>query len=484
MIITSFIKLIRNRWNGESGWREILHIAFPLILSTSSWSVLQFVDRMFLAWYSPEAIAAAMPSGILNYTISCLFIGTATYVSTFVAQYHGAGQDERIGAVVRQGALISLMGGIVLLALIPFAGPFFDWVGHEPAVRAYEKTFFRILCLGGFPAILTVALSGFFSGRGNTVPVMWVNIFATVLNLTLDYLLIFGNFGFPRWGVAGAAIATVISMVCSCAVFLIIMAKPEYIRRYRLLKGGLVDLPLLGRILRFGFPNGVQFFLDVAGFSVFLLLVGRLGTSALAATNIAFNINTLAFMPMIGLGIAVSILVGQRLGRNDPPSAERAVWSGFQLTFLYMGTVALLYVVIPNLFLAPFFRGAGTPEDISIRDTAVVLLRFVALYSLFDTMNIIFSSALKGAGDTRFIMYLLMILSLGVLIIPSWIALIVLHAGVYVGWCIASAYVCLLGIAFLLRFLAGKWKSMRVIETPPSATAPLEPQKPCAGFEG
>jgi MATE family multidrug resistance protein len=438
---------------------------------------------MFLAWYSPEAIAGAMPAGVLNYTIMSLFIGTATYVSTFVAQYYGAGEEKRIGAAVRQGALISLMGGIVLLALIPPAGAMFDLIGHDPAVRAYEKVYFRILCFGGVPAIAAAAFSGFFSGRGSTLPVMWVNILATAVNLGLDYLLIFGNFGFPRWGVAGAAIATVASAVFSCSAFLILMLTPGNVRRFAFFRGGFIDLSLLGRMLRFGLPNGVQFFLDVAGFSIFILLVGRLGATELAATAIAFNINTLAFMPMIGLGIAVSILVGQRLGRNDSRSAERAVWSGFQLTFLYMGTVAFLYVAVPDLFLAPFFKGSGFPAGAGIHDTAVVLLRFVALYSLFDTMNIIFASAIKGAGDTRFVMYMILSFSVVVLAVPCWIALTVFHADVYILWGITTAYVCLLGVAFLLRFLGGKWKAMRVIETAPHGLASVHAETPGGEFD-
>ncbi len=392
------IRYAVNRWRAPGGYREVLVVAFPLIMSAGSWSLQHFVDRMFLTWYSPEAIAAAMPAGILNFMVMSLFIGTASYVNTFVAQYYGAKQEHRVGPVMWQGIYLAILGGLVMLPLIPLAGPFFRIVGHPEEVQRYEIVYFRILCFGGFTAIGSAALSGFFSGRGDTFPVMWINILGTAVNLMFDYLLIFGNFGFPRWGVPGAALSTLIGSAVTFTAFFLLATRRKYERRFRTLSARGLDLTLLRRILRFGLPNGVQFFMDIAGFAVFLLLIGRLGTVELAATNIAFNINSLAFMPMIGIGIAVSILVGQSLGRNEVERAERTTWSGFHLTFLYMGTIALLYFVVPNLFLDPFAAGADDVAFAPIRALSVTLLRFVAFYSLFDTMNIVFAASIKGAG--------------------------------------------------------------------------------------
>ena len=264
-------------------------------------------------------------------------------------------------------------------------------------------------------------------------------------------------------GIGGAAIATVISGgqlpgVRRPAV------PPGYQRRYRTLSGWRLDRELFGRLMRFGLPSGVQFFIDVVGFTVFLLLVGRLGTVSLAATNIAFNINTLAFMPMIGFGIAVSTLVGQYLGGGKPELAERVTWSGFHLTFAYMALIAALYVLVPWIFILPFASGANASEFREIAEVTVILLRFVAIYSLFDTCNIIFASALKGAGDTRFVMVMIVVMSLTVLVLPTYAVVSLGGMGIFVCWGIATVYVCLLGIAFYARFRGGKWKSMTVIE--------------------
>jgi multidrug resistance protein, MATE family len=347
---------------------------------------------MFLAWYSPEAIAAAMPAGILNYAVMSFFIGTAGYVSTFVAQYHGAGMGQRIGPALWQGIYFSLLGGIFLLGLIPLAGPGFDLVGHDAAVRRNEIVYFQYLCLGGFPVIASSTLSGFFTGLGRPWPVMWANVLATMLNLVGDYVLIFGRWGFPEMGMKGAAIATVASGAFSLVFYAAMMARPAYETDYSTLSGWRIDRGLFLRLVKFGVPSGVQFFLDMAGFTAFVLIVGRLGTVSLAATNIAFNINTLAFMPMIGFGIAVSVLVGRYIGRGRPDLATRSTYSGFCMTLLYMTTVAALYVLVPGVFTAPFAAGSEAALFPEIRRLTEVLLRFVALYSIFDTMNIIFAS--------------------------------------------------------------------------------------------
>ncbi len=457
--VTAFIK---ERWGEKGGYREILILAFPLILSTSAWTIQQFVDRMFLSWYSAETIAASMPAGLLNFTIVSIFMGIASFVNTFVSQYYGSGQFEKIGRIVWQGFYVGLIGGLVNLLLIPLAMPFFNLVGHAELIRNYEITYFRILCLGAAPAISSSAFACFFSGRGRPWPVMWLSLFQTLVNLLLDYCMIFGRWGFPEMGIAGAGWATVISAFLVLAVYLIILRKKSFDVVFGTVRNRGFDLQLFKRLLHFGLPNGMQFFVDVVGFSFFILFVGRLGTIQLAATNIAFNINTLAFMPMIGMGIAVSILVGQNLGRDDITMAERSVYSGFHLTFIYMALIAFFYVTVPDMFIRPFTPRIHPGNFEEIHAIAVILLRFIAFYSLFDTMNVIFLSALRGAGDTRYLIKIMITVSALVLVIPSYVVIVILNRNIYSAWFIATAYVTVLGFAFLFRFLHGGWKRIRV----------------------
>ncbi len=442
----------------------MLAVAIPLMLSTAAWSVQHFVDRMFLTWYSPEAIAAAMPAGLLNFSMVSIIMGTAGYVTTFVAQYQGADRLDRIGPALWQGVYISIFGGVLMLGAIPLAVPFFDLVGHSLAVRQNEVTYFQVLCIGGGAYAASYALSGFYSGRGRTWPVLWVNAATTAVNLVLDYALIFGRWGFPEMGIRGAGIATVVAGVFSLLMFGVLLSLRENNRIFHTLRGWRLDKDLFIRLLRFGFPAGVQFFLEISGFTAFVLLVGRLGIASLAATNIAFNINTLAFMPMIGCGIAVSVLVGQYLGANQPERAQCAVYSGFHLTLIYMVTIAAAYVLVPDIFVAPFALRAQPGEFSEIYGYSIILLRFVAVYSIFDTMNIVFCSAVKGAGDTRYVMRVTVILSLFVFILPVYLSVVVFKFGLMIAWVFATAYISLLGLVFYLRFLGGKWKTMRVIE--------------------
>jgi MATE family multidrug resistance protein len=338
--------------------------------------------------------------------------------------------------------------------------------------------YFRVICLGGGFYIASYALSGFFSGRGKTWPVMWVNVLTTAVNLILDYALIFGHWGFPELGIKGAGIATVVAGAFSFLLFLAILAGGNTNRTYHTLKGWRFDKALFMRLLRFGFPSGVQFFLEMTGFTGFVLVVGRLGTASLAATNIAFNINTLAFMPMIGFGIAISVLVGQYLGADKPGLAQSAVYSGFHMTLAYMICIGAAYVLVPDIFVAPFAHQADPQSFSEIYRYAVILLRFVAVYSIFDAMNIIFCSAIKGAGDTRYVMFVTVALSIFVLIIPVYLVIEVFEAGLMLAWVLATVYVSLLGVVFYLRFLGGKWKTMRVIEQEVPVPAPkLGPTK-------
>lgn len=478
MIIQTLIKKFKDRWNSEAGYRHLLSIAVPLICSTAAWSVQHFVDRMFLTWYSPSAIAASMPAGMLNFTIISLFLGTVSYVSTFSAQYFGAKKYNQIGPAIWQGIYISLIGGIVLLCIAPLSETIFHFIGHESNIQQDEIIYFKVLCMGSFPFLGASALSGFYSGRGKTWPIMWINIIGTAFNIVFDYFLIFGHGPFPEMGIKGAALATISSGMITFILYLLLLSQKKYSKKYYTFKGWRFNPSLFNRIIRFGLPNGVQFFIDIAGFSVFILIMGKLGTMKLAASNIAFNINTLAFMPMIGCGIAVSILVGQYIGQHKPEQAVKSAWSGFHITFAYMFSIAMLYLFVPSIFIKPFAQNAQAENFNQIKEIIRILLKFLAIFSIFDTLNIIFAFAIKGAGDTKYVMYRLGFVSLFVLVIPTYLAIIVFKQGIYVAWIIASVYVITLGFLFLRRFLKGNWKEMSVIEDHSHTIPPSFPEAP------
>lgn len=458
------IQSIRSRWTAPGGYREFLRIAFPMILSTASWSIQHFVDRVFLTWYSTDALAASLPAGLTNFVFVSFFMGTAGYVNTFVAQYTGAGRPERVGPSLWQGVYLAVLsvGAGLLVALL--AAPIFELVGHDEAIQANEVSYFRILCYGMGPLILSTALSCFYSGRGKTLPVLWANIAAVLFNVVVDYALIFGHWGAPEMGMRGAAWATNGSALFSALIFIALLLRPSYRREFAMLSGWRLDPALLKRLLRFGGPSGINFMLDILAFTFFILIVGRIGRLELTASNLAFNINSLAFMPLIGAGIALSTMVGQRLGADEPEAAEYCTWTGLHLALGYMGIMALAYLLLPGLFLMPYGIGAQGPEFGAARELASQLLRYVAFYCIFDAVYMMLTATLKGAGDTRFVMLASVSLGVCVMVLPPMIAVEYFGAGVFVVWIFICAYLATCAAVFYHRFRGGQWKTMRVIE--------------------
>jgi MATE family multidrug resistance protein len=449
-----------------------LRLALPLILSSSFMTLQIGVDRALLSQFSSDAVAAAMPAALLYWTPFLLVQGVANYATTFVAQYTGAGRPERVGPAVWQALYFAVAGGLAFLGLLPLAGSIVAWGGHSPAVQELEITYFHCLCFAALPALIVAAANSFFAGRGDSWTVLLVDAVGLAANTFLAYSLIFGHWGLPALGIAGAGWATVAGSAISATVALTLVFRRRYRGRFHTLSGWRFDPDLFRRLMRFGFPNGLQWMLDALAFTIFLFLVGRLGDTELAATNIAFTINMVAFLPMLGMGQAVSILVGQRLGQDRPEIAARTTWNGFGLAWSYMGLVAVFYALTPELFLYFFQSGDAKWDQVAL--LVPVLLKFVAAYSLFDSMNWVFSFALRGAGDTRYVTMVALVLAWPLMVAPTWAAW-KFGWGLYWAWAFASCYVIALGFAFLLRFRAGKWKSMRVIERAPAA--------PGSGFE-
>ncbi len=447
--------------------RELLRIAVPLIISSGSVSVMHLANAVFLTWDSSTSLAAVVPAGVLQWTLISIVFGTVQYANTFVAQYEGAGRMDRAAAAVWQAIYLALVGGVMLNLLALFAGPLFDAIGHDKEVAVLEADYFGVLCFSSVPMLLTAALTCFFSGQGKTRVVMVVNVIGVSVNILSDYLLIFGNGPFPRMGIRGAGISTVLAQTVECLLLGWLFFQPAQRAKHGTWRNRAFDRNLFKRFLKFGFPQGVHFFLDVASFSVFMLLLGRLGKVELAATNLTFRLNTLAFIPMLGLGTAVSTLVGRRIGEGRPELAVRSTWTAFKVSAVYMLFFAAIFVLLPDLILMPF-KAFSDPSDFAkLRDPVVELLRFVAVYCFFDAMVIVFSFAIRGAGDTRFALLFSCIVAWTIMVLPTWISIRWYGGGLNACWWFCTIYIIVLGIGFFARFQAGHWKKMRVIEATP-----------------
>lgn len=445
-------------------WKHILRIAWPLIIANSFWNLQLTIDRVFLGNYSTEALGAAMAVMGIFWTPMALLQQTAAYVTTFTAQYFGAKELKNIGPAVWQSIYVSVIGGLLFLLLIPLSGPLFGLVGHSSTVQVLEKEYFDAICFSALPAALIAAFSGFFTGLGDSKTVMWINGVGLIANVIGDYLLIFGNFGFPALGVAGAGYATAIANVASAifGAYLIMRRKNELL--YGILSGWRLRLALMKRFIRYGLPSGLQWALEGLAFTVFLIVIGRVsnGDAALASSSIAVTVMMLSVLPALGVAQAVMVLVGQHLGENKPDLAAEASWSGVQVSAIYMCFVALSFVLFPNFYLSWFKNQDNAALWAQVCWITPYLLMFTALFTCFDSINLNFSFALKGAGDTRFVSLVALVMPWPMMVLPT-IFMRDWEGAVFWSWGAATIYaICQAGV-FWRRFVGGKWRSMRVI---------------------
>ena len=456
----------------RGGYGEVLRIAIPLILSTASLTFMLFVSRMLLSWHGASSVAASTPGGVTFFTICSFFIGTAQYVNTLVAQHHGAGDKPACARAVWQGVFFALLAAPLFWACIPLGHVVLTWAGHEAEILQQEKDYFSLLMIGGVALPVNAALSSFFSGRGRTTVVLWGNLIGNVANAAVAYILIFGKLGFPEMGIRGAGLAEVLTSMLPGLYWLWLFLSPKHQATYQTRKQCRWDGKLFRMLLRYGLPSGVQFFLDVASFTLFVLLIGRMGAIDLAACNIVLSIELLSFLPMVGMSVATATLVGEYMGRGNHQVAQRCVYSAVKLAMAYSLFFSFLYVVVPEYFLKLFGSDAQPGEFREILSKGIILLRIVAFYSLFNNMFIVFSGALNGAGDTRFAMWTQTGIS-WILFVPAiYIVVNYLHWDMIYAWMCLLVYVVLLWTAFLIRFRSGHWKTIKMVtQSPQLATS-------------
>ena len=466
-------------FRGRGGLIDVLKIALPLIVASLGHAINLFTDRMMLSAYSPLAMAAAFSAGLTSFTLSCIFFGTVGYAGVFVAQYTGAKEDDKVAQAVWQAVFIALLGGAFLAGTSFFSEELFRFFGHDPEIRRLETVYYRILALAGFLPLVMTALSVFWSGRAKTGMIMAVNLTVTLCNIPLNYLLIFGRalrigsvtLTVPEMGIAGAAWGTIGAAAIGMTVYLVAFLLPSNRRRFKPFRH--IFAPnLFLRLLRYGLPTGLQLGQDLVTFNIFIVLLGKISAPVLTACGAVFSIYSLAFNPMIGFGQTASILVGQGVGAKDIPFAERSVRSASLLLFGYSALMAAVFLLFPEMFNRIFSLPPG-----EVRRLTRIMLLLTAAYMLFDGMNVLFSNAVKGAGDTCFVMIVGLILGWGVFALPCMAAYWYLSGPgvarfgveraqdlcVWTLWSIMMTYITLLGGTLFLRYRGGKWKTMRVI---------------------
>ena len=471
---------------------EVFRIAFPLIMSSGTFAFKLFCDRMMMAWYSERSIAAAIAAGMTSFTLISFFMGVANYSNAFVAQYSGAERHDRTGLAVWQSMLFSIAAGMLLIVAGTLTAPLFHGLGHAPELALEEEAYYLVLVSGSVFALLNSSIMCFWTGRNKTWTVVIVGFGSIFLNVAFNWALIFGAagthhldaavwplplagaalnrfsalLGAPTLGVVGAGIATIGTDALGVLVFLWLFLRRDNRREYGTWPKRVFDPKLLWRMLRFGFGNGMQMLLDIGSFAVFNLLMGMYGVvqggNVGAAAGIAISVNGAAFIPMLGIGAAASIMVGHGIGSRDISFATRAVRNARILITSYMACMCVLFEIYPQILVSIFAPGESmNPET---RAMAVNFLRFAGVFCIADGFFILYGNAIRGAGDTKFSMYVMGFCGWFLFAIPCLIAYYAFHAGHYVLWSILVLFAFSAATIFYIRYRQGKWKDMKVIE--------------------
>ncbi|HVP19920.1 MAG TPA: MATE family efflux transporter [Spirochaetia bacterium] len=438
-------------------------IAAPMVVSQASETLMLFFNRWVVSFLGADYIPASMSGGLSSFVFTAFFAGITGYVNALVAQYHGARREDRCIQVASQGFWLTLGFYPLLLLLIPAGHRLFVLAGHSPHQVALEFSYYRILMLGSLIFLVQSVLVGYFVGLGRTRVVMIANLLGILVNLPLNWCLVFGKLGFPRLGIEGAALGTL-----GGSLFIVVVLFLSYLRSsgYRSRAGVRAWAPrgdLLGKLLRYGLPAGAEMFINVFAFNVFIQLMQSYNERVATAVTITFNYDLVSFIPMLGVGAATTALVGHRMGAGDPRGARKVAFLGLRLAWGY-GALIVLAFVLGAPFLVRFFAGGFTAEDQSILPLAQTLLRLAALYTLADAANVVFSGALRGAGDTRWVMIVSGILH-WIMAAAAFVFIKVLVLPPVTVWLFFIAFIFSLCLSMFVRHRRGKWENIRLVET-------------------
>ncbi len=446
-----------------ASYREIIAVSFPIIAAMAGRTIMMFCDRLFLAQHSQLELQAALPAGILSFTLMSIFYGTISYSGTFVAQYFGAEDREGCSRSLAQGLFLTMFSAPLLAAMAVPGSLLLGLAGHPPEVLELERVYFRIMMFSAAGPIFTAASSSFWNGRGKTVHTMLAVLAGAAVNIFLDYVMIFGRLGFPEMGIQGAALATAFASFIPGGILTVAAYTGKTAAEFRTRENFRFSGRLTGRILRFGFPAGLQIFMDVASFTIFIFIAGRLGTADFTANNLVFSVNNLVFNPLLGFGFATTVIVGRCIGMRRTDLAVRATRRTLLLSLIYFVPLAVSFVLVPGFYTRMFFSpdSACTLEELS--STAAKLLAIVAAWGVFDAVSLMYGGALRGAGDTKFVVYVSGFLA-WLFWVPGVLYLYaVKDAGIVSLWLFTSLYVAIFGLLFFLRFRSGAWKNIDLL---------------------
>jgi MATE family multidrug resistance protein len=440
---------------------ELLRLALPMVVSQGTFAVMIFTDRYFMSQIDPAHMAAALGGGVASFFSFCFFIGLFSYANALVAQYLGAGEPEKCPKVVTQGMIMTVMSAPFLTLITFLVAGIFEGMGHEPAQVDLERTYYLILMSGVLITVAKTCISSYFAGIGRTHVVMICDLFGLVINIPLCYVMVFGKLGFPALGIVGAGISTVVATVLAFVLFVAFYFAKEHRDKFNVLRSFSLDVKILRRYWRLGFPSGLELFLNVAAFNLFLLMFQSYGVAEGAAAAIVFNWDILSFVPMIGLNVGVISLIGRFVGARDMARVNEVMTAAFAVALAYAAMLAIIYSTFRYPLVEVFAPPSG--DFTAIRELSAFMMIGLSSYVMADAVILVSGGILRGAGDTRWLMVASVSLHWAMLVAQFFI-IRVLELSPKVSWLAFVALVLAIALVYALRLKGGRWREPEALE--------------------
>jgi MATE family multidrug resistance protein len=374
----------------------ILKLGGPLIAAQLAQVSISFVDTVMAGNLSAHALAAVAVGSNIWFFAVVVCLGLLMSVSPSVAQLFGAGKYQEVGPCVRQGLWLALATSFAGMVAFLAARPLLYWLNIVPEIVPTALAFLQAISWGLPAMCIFQVLRSFSEGVSITRPVMYMSILALVGCAIGDYILMYGKFGLPQLGAVGAGVASAIVLWLMAGFMAVyIYFKPEY-RKYELFsRFEWPDMKAIAALLRIGLPIGVSLFMEVSLFGGVALLMGSLGTTIVGGHQIAINFASITFMVPLGLAMAVTVRVGQAVGRGEPHAARFSGFVGVMLAAIFMTCSAIMLFTIPDIIAGIY------TQDPDVKRMAVALLTMAGVFQIFDGLQVSGSGALRGLKDTK-----------------------------------------------------------------------------------
>ncbi len=397
----SFSRADRSIWTAEA--RALIRLALPLAGAQLAQMAVMTTDVLLLGRFSQHALAAAAIGNTISFFAWMVGAGPAFAVSPMVAQLIGARPRSRGGvrAAIRMSLWSVLIVSAPLMVLLWFAGPLLHLFGQEPSLADDAGRFVFMLSFGLPFTLATSALRSFANALDHPRAGLWVMLATIVFNALAGWTLIFGHFGAPRLGIVGSGLATSLSSVFSFVAMLVIVRATPKLAAYRVFRRAHKPVPAkLSEVFRLGMPIGATMIFEAMLFNTMTLVMGRFGSGALAAHQIALNFASITFMVPLGIGMASTVRVGLAMGAGDAEGARRAGLVAFALAFVF----ALVSAIAMALFgreIAGLYLGGRGAGDLATIGLAALFLKVAAAFQVFDSIQVVGAQSLRGLKDAR-----------------------------------------------------------------------------------